>query len=162
MDGNWFRDIIILSIDAIENPTAMDSYRRICRWYSKTFSTPLSEVEGLDPEYVARAYWEEQVGELADRKSSGEEKAEEDYEEFVAKILKDSNDLVKEADEDDEFFDQLQKQVEKEKAEAEKKANKNSKSEEKLAKDKEPNLIDTEESISIPSEDSIEFEDSEE
>jgi len=33
-------------------------YRRICRWYSTTFHTPLSEVDSLPVDWVLRAFFE--------------------------------------------------------------------------------------------------------
>jgi hypothetical protein len=42
-------------------------YRRIFRWYSKAFSTPLHEVDALPLDDVLLAYWEERFEEMEDK-----------------------------------------------------------------------------------------------
>jgi molybdopterin converting factor small subunit len=155
MDGKWFRSIMLLSLDAIENPTIQDSYRRICRWYSKNFNTALHEVEGLDPEFVLRAYWEDYIYELAEKASEGDDKAETAYEEFIGALVKDNNDIEKEVDEDEKLLEEMRQQLAKEK---EQKANKNKDSGQASDPKEEPNLKDIEEQITIPSEDDIDFD----
>jgi molybdopterin converting factor small subunit len=158
MDGKWFRSIILLSLDAIENPTIQDSYRRICRWYSKNFNTALHEVEGLDPEFVLRAYWEDYIYELAEKASEGDEKAETVYEEFIGALIKDNNEIEKEVDEDEKLLEEMRQQLAKEKEQKKEKANKNKDSDQPSDSTEEPNLKDIEEQITIPSEDDIDFD----
>lgn len=49
---------------AVLRPNADYFERKVMRWYSKTFSTPLSEVEELPLEDVFLAYYEEQYADL--------------------------------------------------------------------------------------------------
>lgn len=157
MDGKWFRSIMLLSLDAIENPTIQDTYRRICRWYSKNFNTPLHDVEGLDPEFVLRAYWEDYIYEMAEKASDGDEKAETVYEEFIGALIKDNSEIEKEGDEDDKLLEEMRQQVEKENQANKEKINKNKDSEQPTESIEDPNLREIEEQITIPSEDDIDF-----
>ena len=60
LNSKLVKELQILALMAIESPTWDDWYRRICRWYSKEFSTPLSEVQDLTEETVIREYFEDQ------------------------------------------------------------------------------------------------------
>lgn len=42
------------------------SYRKICRWFSKTFNTPLLEVEKLSEIYVLTHYFEHNFDEMTE------------------------------------------------------------------------------------------------
>ncbi len=49
----------ILALQAVRSETDWDArYRRICRWYSQTFHTPLSEVFELDEVFVLQHHYE--------------------------------------------------------------------------------------------------------
>ena len=63
MNSQLLRDIQILALDAVENTTFDSFYRKVSRWYSKEFSTPLHIVESLDPIHVLQHYYEERFGE---------------------------------------------------------------------------------------------------
>jgi hypothetical protein len=45
-------------------PDEEANWRTICRGYSKNFHTPLHLVLAMDPEYVARAYFEDQMDDM--------------------------------------------------------------------------------------------------
>jgi hypothetical protein len=60
IDAKYVKELQVLALQAVESPTWEDWYRRLCRWYSKEFSTPLAEVYGLAEEEVIRAYHEDQ------------------------------------------------------------------------------------------------------
>lgn len=49
---------------AVLRPDGDARYRSICRWYSKTFYTPLHEVYDLPPEEVLEAHYEEVLEEM--------------------------------------------------------------------------------------------------
>lgn len=59
MDDAYFNAIKLLAIKAVEKPTVESYLRHIRRWYSKTFHTPLSDVDDLDTDYILQAYFEE-------------------------------------------------------------------------------------------------------
>jgi hypothetical protein len=49
----------LLALRAARNPDDWNAvYRRICRWYSTTFHTPLHEVFDLDEVFVLQSYYE--------------------------------------------------------------------------------------------------------
>lgn len=50
----------ILALEAVRGDSNWESqYRRVCRWYSKTFATPLHVVLDLDEVFVLQTYYEE-------------------------------------------------------------------------------------------------------
>lgn len=49
---------------AVMRPDGDARYRSICRWYSKTFHTPLQDVYDLPPEEVLEAHYEEILEEM--------------------------------------------------------------------------------------------------
>ena len=55
MDIKLLHDIALANV---ANPDAAYFYRSVCRWYSKTFNTPLTVVETLAPEHVLINYFE--------------------------------------------------------------------------------------------------------
>lgn len=62
---------------AVEKNEWEYQYRKICRWYSRTYSTPLDVVEyDLLPEYVLQHYFEETIERLKDAASDMDAKAE--------------------------------------------------------------------------------------
>jgi len=59
-----YKSIQIKAIEAVLDPDDTYSYRRICRWYSKTFHTPLQDVYQLDFEHVLLNYYESTFEEI--------------------------------------------------------------------------------------------------
>ena len=59
-----YKSIQIKAIEAVLDPDDTYSYRRICRWYSKTFHTPLQDVYQLDFEHVLSNYYESTFEEI--------------------------------------------------------------------------------------------------
>ncbi len=51
-------------LDVIESQDFLYHYRRVCRWYSKTFFTPLHEVEELPMDYVLQQFFETQFEDM--------------------------------------------------------------------------------------------------
>lgn len=86
MDKDTLRGILILSLDSVENPTFASSYRKICRMYSREFSTPLHEVMEMPEEVILRTYYEDQIQAMADA-VDGSDEAKRMYDEMRQKIL---------------------------------------------------------------------------
>jgi hypothetical protein len=59
IDAKHIRNIQILAIKAVEQPTFDDWYRKVCRWYSVKFSTALPDVSSIPANDVLQAYYEE-------------------------------------------------------------------------------------------------------
>jgi hypothetical protein len=89
----------------VADPDESAYYRQICRFYSKTFFTPLHQVFNLDPELVVSAYFEERASQLEENG---------DLEEHLAKIAD------PDYDENEERL--LQEFIEREEREAREKA----------------------------------------
>lgn len=62
----------ISALHSVEHPDRDYLIRKILRWYSKTFHTPLADVEELPLDDIMQAYYENRVEEM-----SPEERAEE-------------------------------------------------------------------------------------
>jgi hypothetical protein len=65
IDETTLRSIRILALNSVENPGWEDFYRKICRWYSREFSTPLKEVEKMSEFDVLLTYFEDKYEEMA-------------------------------------------------------------------------------------------------
>jgi len=61
-----FEDLQKLALLAVLKPDYNSWMRRVCRWYSKSFQTPLEEVENLPTTYVLQHYWEAVYEDLED------------------------------------------------------------------------------------------------
>jgi primosomal protein N' len=88
-------------------------YRRICRWYSKTFHTPLVEVDDLPMDYVLQAFFEDRFEDMSksDRRKLALEMTETEAEKKKR--------LAKEkASSDDAFAKRIAKKARKDEAEA--------------------------------------------
>ena len=57
--------IRILALKAVMRPDAEYFVRKTIRWYSKTFSTPIADVEQIPFDTVLQAYFEERYGEMS-------------------------------------------------------------------------------------------------
>lgn len=88
-------------------------YRRICRWFSTTFHTPLAEVDSLPMEYVLQNFFENRFEDMseAERKKLALQMTENEAEKKKR--------LAKEkAGTDDAFAKRIAKKARKEEAEA--------------------------------------------
>ncbi len=56
----------ILALKSREKPDFESELRKIQRWFSKSFSTPLKEVENLDIHYLLQHKYEDFINSLAD------------------------------------------------------------------------------------------------
>jgi primosomal protein N' len=92
-------------------------YRRICRWYSTTFHTPLAEVDSLPMDFVLQAFFENRFEDMskAERKKLALEMTESEAEQKVR--------LAKEkAGSDEAFTKRIRKQAIKDAKKAKDKA----------------------------------------
>lgn len=65
---NVFQAIRVLSLRHVIKENDLDyTMRRIYRWYSKTFHTPLHVVEDLPVEFILQNYWEAQYEDMDDQ-----------------------------------------------------------------------------------------------
>lgn len=69
MDDKSFKAIALLAFRAAEEPDYEAFIRKVQRWYSRSFSTPLAEVEGMADEVLLQTYFEDRYCELADTDS---------------------------------------------------------------------------------------------
>lgn len=91
-----FQAIKTIAVSNVVNPDEEYFYRFICRWFSKTFATPLMEVYSLDPHTVLLHYFEsrmegmdEEELDLEIRRTvdpSFDENEEESLQEFIKQV----------------------------------------------------------------------------
>jgi hypothetical protein len=100
IDAKLLEAIQILALKSVEIPDHEDVYNKICRWYSKEFSTPLSAVEDLDPVHVLRNFFESRYEAIRDNGEKGDaefQKIKQDllYPEEVQKAKNETDDWVR-------------------------------------------------------------------
>ena len=112
MDPAILKAIQILALYEAEQESYNAFYDRICRWYSREFSTPLSDVEAMSEEKVLKVYYQDIVAKLSEDTS---EEGKQHYEEFRKRVV--NPDVVKkETDEDDAWEEEMNKKIEQEQA----------------------------------------------
>lgn len=145
MDDTTLRSIRILALNSVENPDWESSYRRICRWYSKEFSTPLKQVEDMSEFHVLLTYFEDKYQEMA---NSSSEDAKKNYDSIKEALLM-KEEAVDRAEQQKEMEDEIwaaelaeeiKKEQEKDKQKQSDTAN-------------EPNLLDLEDRFELKGED---------
>lgn len=110
MDSKTLKAIQILAINAIENPTYEDQFRYVCRWFSKTYSIPLNQVDQYSEEEILQAWFEDRFKEMLE---SGDDEQRKAYEELRQNLIYEEE--LKEAeDEDEEWVKEMQQQVKEE------------------------------------------------
>ena len=141
------RDIQIMALAAVDDPSWTSQFRGICRWYSKEFSTPLHYVEeNLTQYHVLRHYYEDSFKKLSE---SQDDAQIERYEEIKNGIINPGEfeaEVSQREEEDDAWADQMIEDIKRD--------------EEKRAKDKviKTKAVDSAESLNNPNiEDDIEF-----
>lgn len=145
MDDLTLRSIRILAVKSVENPDWESSYRKICRWYSKEFSTPLKQVESLSEYDVLLTYFEETYQNMA---SSPVEEMKNRYKEIKTLLIK-GEEIVKQEQveieqQDDAWAAEMAEEIKKQQEKDEQ--NQQSKIE------TEPNLIDVEDKFELQGE----------
>jgi succinate dehydrogenase flavin-adding protein (antitoxin of CptAB toxin-antitoxin module) len=103
----YFEDLQKLALLSVLRPDYDAWMRRVCRWYSKTFQTPLDRVEALPIDYVLQHYWESVYEELEGPEQS--DKLQELLESPDDRKLR----LERERIEEDEFVAAVQEEVDK-------------------------------------------------
>lgn len=97
MSIEWPRALRILALKEALSPEPSHDYfiRKVFRWYSKTFSTPLHQVYDLPLFDVLQAYYEESYANLAEEKDTPE------FHEQLSNLSKTEAELQKETLEKD-------------------------------------------------------------
>lgn len=134
--------IQIIALASTESPDWKAEYRKICRWYSKEFNTPLDRVEwDLDYVHVLTHYYETVFGMM--EKSESEE-GQLEYEDMRTRIIGgiDSTELSRRDQEDDEWEAQMLKELADQNASTEKPKDSVRQPFESTS-DKSPNIDDT-------------------
>jgi len=62
---NYYKFKQLEAISNILLPTDSYFFRKVCRWYSKTFSTKLNEVYDMDWDYILTHYYESSLEEIS-------------------------------------------------------------------------------------------------
>ena len=129
-DFELLKHIRTLSLNENNEKTFEAWYSNVCRWYSRTFSTPLPQVEEMAPETVLKTYFDDVYYKLV---NSEDEKSSELLQKEIDSVLKSNikdEDIEEMEDvaekEDDEWYKQELETLEK-----------------KLKKSSNPNLTDT-------------------
>lgn len=118
------KNIQILALDAVFNKNRFGSYYdHVCRWYSTTFHTPLTEVIDLPEQFVLKHWFESQYEAILNG-----EKGEERLEEIKDLLLKTDAEIISEEEEEDQWVRSLEAEIQSEN--------------EKKQKAKEPNLYE--------------------
>ena len=83
---DYYKHLRIIALNSVISPDEPYLIRKIVRWYSKTFSTPISVVEEIPLEHILTAYYE----------SEFEDKKEEELEQIIQDMFADDVDNRKE------------------------------------------------------------------
>lgn len=105
---NDFRRIAIRAFLDARNCTFEAFYKSVCRWYSREFHTPLSEVLGYSEEFVLRTHLEDSYWKMF---RSDDEKVQQEIENVRQKLLKSEEELQKEVDEDEAWIKEFEARI---------------------------------------------------
>lgn len=108
MDEKTLKAIQILALKSVEEPSYEDQYRYICRWYSKTFHVPITEVNNFPEEEILKIWFEERFRELV---TSDDEEQRKIYEETRNSLLYEEE-LADAENDDDKWVNEMQKEIE--------------------------------------------------
>lgn len=144
MNDELLTSIRILAVSSVENPDWEVLYRKICRWYSREFSTPLKEVQSMSEYDVLLTYFEDKYQEMA---SSPIEDIKNNYEKIKISLVTGEREIIeqeKQEEMEDEAWaqqmaDELKKELEKNQQKQAPTSN-------------EPNLIDIEDKFELQGE----------
>lgn len=155
-----FKAFQLLAAKAALSPSWEDWYRRVCRWYSEKYHTPLHIVYTLSDEEVIFTYWEDFFYQLHDKEDEESKQHLENALDQITSTKEERDALQKEEqkvdNEDDDWYkeelDRLSSKSEKDDLLQEDTV----KSEGRLPESENPNLIDElPDSIYSEGEDSI-------
>lgn len=148
------RYIQILALGAIEEPDGEAYYRRICRWYSREFSTPLDTViNDISEKDVLLHYYEDMYyGLYHDESEEGQMR----YFQLRSAILRTDKNIVEEElteEEDDQWAQEMVEQIrQEEEALKAKKAQKTQPKQDDRLSDQKPNLINEDFNVTVKGE----------
>ena len=139
MDADLLSAIQIIALHEAENDTYEFFYNRICRWYSKEFSTSLVEVEDMPEEKIFKTYFEDMIARMREDIS---DEGKERYERYRTTLI--NPELVeKSSEDDDKWVKEMNDQI---------------KNDQISSSAAEPNLIDKDhQNIFIPGEEVPDF-----
>ena len=145
--GDLIEALKILSLAEVDSQSYIAWYKSTCRWYSREFHTPLSEVLEMSEEEVIQTYFDDKFYEL---RNSNTEQAQEAFENLKEDALRKGNKIGAKTEEqlneedDDSWYEEELAQLKKldEDRKNKKKPNKSNKLDLKSAN---PNLNDTQE-----------------
>ena len=110
---DYIRSLQLLALEAIEMQDSDSFYRKVCRWYSKTFYTPLTTVEDMPTDQVLLTYYEETLSEMYE---ADDQDSKHMYEQYRKYILNPES-AVQEGDEDEKWaieeIEKMRKQADK-------------------------------------------------
>lgn len=105
MTDREFKAIALLAFRSAESPTYDDFLRKVHRWYSRSFSTPLAEVEGMADEVVLRHYFEDSYAQLAEAQGDEARKAWVETRGRLMKAFGPQLPVAEDGMDDDEFWE---------------------------------------------------------
>jgi hypothetical protein len=104
VDAEVIKALQIIALQAAEDPSDEQFYRRVCRWYSEKYSTSLHVVEEMDYYYVLQHYFEDNYHQL---ESSDDKDVRYKYEEIKARLIY-PEEFKKHEQADDDWVKQLE------------------------------------------------------
>ena len=109
--GEEFKQICILAFrDAQED--YLEAYiKKLQRWYSTTFSTPLPQVEEMSDHYLVRVFFDQLYYDLFHNNDGSPEDTEKRISEIRAGLLKTDEDEQSVEQQDDEWVKQMEVEV---------------------------------------------------
>lgn len=150
MDFETLQAIRTIAFAAALKPDYAFLYNRMCRWYSREFSTSLTEVEKLSEEKILQTWFEDQYDKMANSTDPEDKKRVEETISDFLKSMKDESGLTLEeqmATEDDAWEREMLEEVQRSEAEAAKKRSEKTTKKKKIPENKnlpEPNLLNEE------------------
>jgi len=106
-----------IAFASVINPDYDAEYRKICRWFSKEFHTPLPEVEeNLETSYILLHYFEHHFAKLRDSRDDSPAMLDMWENEFNRILDPDNYEVETEqqAQEDDEWAEEMKREIEEE------------------------------------------------
>lgn len=113
MDLETIKAIQVICLRNVDEQKYDAWYRSICRWYSKTFCTPLQEVLDMDEHHVLTQHYEE-VFLSAKEAATIDETHKQAYEDLKKRVLIDEDEIEVVEEEDEKWAKQINEELKKE------------------------------------------------
>lgn len=113
MEYDLIRAIKILALKAVKVPDYDAAYRKICRWYSREFSTPLEAVYDIPEETVLREFFEDYYESIYKDKERAPE-----LDVIIQQLSKKEEEVDTEAMEDEAWAQEMQREIDEERRQA--------------------------------------------